>query len=528
MSENKAVKTVSLIIVWTGFSKILGLVRDMIMAYLYGGSAEDAAVMIASNIPRDFFDIFFGAAILGIFIPVYNSFGKGDDASEKSKKAEEFANIFLNFVILATGFLVLLGVVFANQIVDVIAAGYSDDTKRLTVDLLRIMLPMIVLTGSVFTVTGILQSKGEFLAPALVSAFSNLCVIIYLLAFNRHFGVYGLAVAYLISWIVQLLTLVVPLTRKKYKYKFKTDFKNPVFLRAVRLALPILAGAWLMPMSRLISKRFASSFDEYAFVTAAFGRAWLLFLIITGVLTYGVCNYIFPKLAQSANTDNENGNKNGGREFAELLKRGLSGLIFVMAPVACIAFVLRGEAVAVLFMRGEFTPELAAAAAEMFAFLTPAMLMFSMIELLNRVFYSKQLVKFPMIAAIAAVCVNFILCYVFIELFELAPAFISLANFICQASAMIILIIALRVKVRGVLNGRFLANICKIVLSSGIALIIILIIHAVIANNAFEEGLFRSIGTAAVILIAGIAAYLGANLALRTDEARVMIKMLKR
>ena len=528
--RNKAVKTVSLIIFATAFSKILGLVRDMVMAYLYGGSTENAAMTVALDIPLSFFDIFFGAAILGVFIPVYNSFGKdgkdgkdgGDNRDNHEEKAEEFANVFLNFVILATGLLVLLGIVFAGQIVDVMAAGAGEETKRLTVYLLRIMLPMIVFTGSVFTVTGILQSKGEFLAPALVSSFSNLCVIIYFLAFNRHFGIYGLAVAYLISWMIQLLTLAVPLSRKKHKYKFKIDFKNPAFMQAAKLAPPVLAGSWLIPMSKQIANRFSTVYEDYALVIAAFGRAWSLFLIITGILAYGVCNYIFPKLARNANSGG------GEQEFAETLKNGLSGLIFVIAPVACIAFVLREEAVAVLFMRGAFTPDIAEASAGMFAFLTPAMLTFSLIEIMNRVFYSKKLVKFPMIAAVAAVGVNFALCYIFIELAGLAPVYITVANLICQAVALLILTIAMRSKVRGVLNKKFTANIAKIVLSSGIALIITLLLYFALANNAFESNLLKNIGTSVIILIAGSAVYLGANIVLRTSEARAILKILKR
>jgi len=532
---NKAVKTVSLIILATALSKILGLVRQMVMAYFYGGSDENAAIGVALNIPLSFFDIFFGAAILGVFIPIYNSFSSfGKDKNEfgisdktgKSDKAEEFANIFLSFVILATGLLVLAGIVFAPRIVDVMAAGFSDETKRMTVDLLRIMLPMIMFTGSVFTLTGVLQSKGEFLAPALVSAFSNLCVIAYFVFLDGYFGVYGLAVAYLVSWSVQLLTLIIPLYRKKFKYRFKIDFKNPAFLRALKIALPILAGSWLLPMSVMIANRFASLFEDYGLVFASFGVSWNLFLIVTGILTYGVCNYIFPKLAQSANDANEN--DEDGQEFVRILKNGMSGLAFIIAPVAVFAFVLREEAIAVLFMRGEFTPDIAQAAAQMFMFLAPAMLTFSMIELLNRVFYSKKLVKFPMIAAASAVAANFILCYIFIEIMGLAPAFITLANLICQSVALIILTSALKLKVRGIFSKKFIANIAKIVLSSGISLIITVIMSSMMGNNAFESGILWNILTAVVILTAGAAVYLCANLVLRTNEARIMLKMLKR
>ena len=514
--NKKAVKTVSLIILATAFSKILGLARDMIMTPIYGDSMENSAITIALDVPLYFFDILFGAAILGVFIPVYNAFDHKDENG--GQNAEDFANVFLNFVILAAGFLALLGIIFARRIVDVAALGYDEPAKKLTVDLLRIMLPMIVFAGAVYTVTGILQSKGEFLAPALVSAFSNTGVIIYLLFLNKYLGVYGLGAAYLISWLIQLLTLVVPLAGKKYKYKFKIDFKNPALIKSLKTALPVLAGAWLIPMSKQIANGFSSICGNYNSVIAAFGKSWGLFLIITGILVYGISNYIFPKLAQCAG-DN--------REFAAIVKTGLSASVFVIAPAACLAYVLRSEAIAVLYMRGNFTPDLACLSSQMFIMFTPAMITFSLIEILNRVFYAKNLVKFPMIAAVSGIAVNFILCWIFIGRLNLAPVCITSANFICQTVTAAVLIFSLKFKIKDIFVRSFLANIAKIILSSGVLLIIIKILYFIIDNNAFEAGVFKNIIISAAMLTAGTAVYIAVNLILKTNEAVSFIKIFR-
>lgn len=520
--ENKtAVKTVSMIIFATAFSKVLGLARNIIMAYYYGGSAEKAAFETASKIPVYSFDIFLGAAILGVFIPIYNSFNPQDE--KEKTEADEFANIFLNVVILVTGLLAFLGILFANQIIDAITGGYEEETKRFAVDLLRILFPAIIFTGSVYTFTGILQSKGEFLVPALVSAVSNAGIIIYFLFFKKYFGIYGVGVAYLISWAIQLLTVFIPLNRKKYKYKykykFKIDLKNPAFSKAVKAALPIMAGAWLLPAVGLIGQHFLSFSENPKFYVSAFGYSTEIFALITGILTYGICNYIFPKLAQNA------GNNQG---FADIVKTGLSSAFFVIAPVSCTAYVLRGEAVAVLYMRGEFTPELAQITSQMFAMLAPAMLMFSVIEILNRAFYSKNLVKFPMTAAISGITVNFILCWIFIEKLKLPPVYITLASFICQTATAAILIISLKIKIKEIFDIKFTVNIAKTVLSSVILLIIIKIIYFALNNNAFEAGIIKNIVVSLGILISGAAVYFISNLILRTEEVKLFIKIFKK
>ena len=502
--RKKAVKTVGLIIFATAGSKLLGLFRDIYTAALYGGGMENSALIVASDIPANFFEILFGAAVLGVFIPVYNS---------EDDNREDFANIFLNFIILATGFLALIVFIFAPYIVKAAAGGYDEKTIELTVDLLRIIFPSVVLTGSVFTFTGILQSKGEFLAPALVSAFSNIGIIIYLALFNGYFKIYGLGAAYLISWFIQLLTLVIPLAKKRYKYRFILDLKNPAFKKALKTALPIMAGSWLIPGSRMIINRFASMCGDYDSIVAALGKAWGLFLIITGILIHGICNYIFPSLAQNAGDD---------KKFLKIVKSGISASAFVIFPVAAIAYVLKNEAFAVLYMRGKFTPELAELSADMFAALAPAMVMYAAIEILNRVFYAKNMAKFSMAASLAGMAACFALCGVFTE------KGITAAVLISQGLSAAVLIFALKMKIKEIFDKNFLKNIVKIVVSSGFLFLVIKIIYLIMGNDAFDSGPVKNILTAALIVITGLCAYTGINFILKTDEIKTVVKIIKR
>ena len=509
MNENKAVKTVGLIISATLISKILGFVRQSFLAASYGDGG--APFLTALRITQDSFELFLGAAVLGVFIPVYNSF-----SADKNKEKEEFANIFLNTALALTIIIAVIGIIFSRRIVGFIT-GFTAETADITASLLQILFPMIIFMGAVYTLIGVLQSKGEFLAPALVSAVSNCAIIIYFIFFDKYFGLTGLSAVFVLSWLIQLLTLAVPLARKKYKYKFIINLKNPALIESVKRAAPIIAGAWLIPVGMLIGIHFASLFEDGEFYVTAFNYSTILFLLATGILTHGVCNYIFPKLSQNADDE---------RVFAEILKNGLSGLVFIIAPVACMAYILRGEAVAVLFMRGKFTPELAAETAGMFAVFAPAMVMFSGVEFLNRVFYSKNLVKIPMFTAVLGVSVNFGLCYVFIHILGLGPVYISAANLICQTAAAAVLSGMLKIKVPGVFTKNFLANTAKIALSSGISLVGAEILHFLLKNNAFESGLFKNIITAGAVFIAGIAVYLCANAAFKTNEARIMVKIL--
>ncbi|MCL2158381.1 MAG: polysaccharide biosynthesis C-terminal domain-containing protein, partial [Oscillospiraceae bacterium] len=340
----------------------------------------------------------------------------------------------------------------------------------------------------------------------------------YFFLFDRRFGIGGLGAAYLVSWGVQLLTLVVPLLRKKYKYKFSLNLKNPAFAKAMKMTLPIMAGSWLLPFGMLVGQRFLS-FSE--FYINAFDYSTKLFLLVSGILTHSICNYLFPSLAKSANEP---------EQFAKIVKSGLSAAFFVILPVACLVYVLKGEAVAVLFGHGKFreTAGLATSTAQMVAALAPAMMTFSMIEILNRVFYSKGQTRFPMAASLTGIAANIALCWLFMSKLGFSPIYVALSLFLCQALAAAVLTFALKKKIKGVLDRGFLKNIAKIALSASIMLLLAQTMHHMIKTNAFEAGIFANIAVAAGTAAVGACIYLGLNLIFGTEEAKFIAKILKR
>lgn len=520
--NNSAVKTVSLIIFATMFSKVLGLLRSILMIAYYGSTEDNKVFLTASRIPLTFFDLIFGAAILGVFIPIYNSMRKttGEAEIADSAEADNFANVFISVILFVTGILSFLGIIFSKQLVMLIAPGYDEAAVTLASNLLKILFPTIMFIGSTYILSGILQSKDEFLVPALVSAVSNLGVILYFLFLNKYFGIHGLACAYLASWVIQLITLAVPLKKKKYKYKFIIDFKNPELIRAIKTTIPIMTGSWLMPVGMLVGQKYASMSENNNVTVPAFENSTQVFLLITGILVHGICNYIFPKLSQNASEKSR-------PEFVNIVKNGLSAVFFIIIPVSCIAYILRGEITTVLFLHGKVTEEMARAIADMLSALLPAMIMFAVIEILNRVFYSKNMPKYPMIASVCGILLNMLLCEIFIVRAELSPVYISAACLCAQSLSALILVIALAVKIKGVFDRGFFVNLIKTAVSAGALFGLMWIIYGAVNNNAFSTGTVKNILVAVAFGIGGIAVYLGVNIVLKTELIAFLSKRKK-
>ncbi|MBR5817385.1 MAG: hypothetical protein IKY62_01940, partial [Clostridia bacterium] len=340
MKKSKsATVTVFLMIVAMIISKLLGMLRGVLLADAYGITEKATAFSAASRIPLSFFDIVFASAILGCFIPVYNSFTDGN----KKREQNEFTSVFLNFVLLLTGAVSLLGVVFAEPLLNIVAPGLLPETRELATVLLRIMFPLIIFAAASYTFVGVLQSNGEYIIPAFISAVSNLFIILYFIFLNDTFDIIGLALTYSVAWFIQLLTLVVPLIKTGYKYRFLLDFKSPSFITALKLTPSIMMGSWLSPICMLISMRFAT-FTRADGAVASFDYAINLFTVITGITTYGVCNYIFPKLSSKASTDAEGFSHTGGI--------GLLTSFLMTVPISAIILALAPEGVSVVYMRG--------------------------------------------------------------------------------------------------------------------------------------------------------------------------------
>ena len=157
MSEkgNQAVKTVSFMMLITLFGKILGLVREQFLAAKYATGMEAAAFLLASRIPRTFFDVIFASAISASFIPIFveylQKYGK--------EEAYRLANRFITMISTVTVLMMVAGMVLAEPLTWLIAPGYDVATAELCVELLRMLFPTMLFTAVAFSFAGYLQRK---------------------------------------------------------------------------------------------------------------------------------------------------------------------------------------------------------------------------------------------------------------------------------------------------------------------------------------------------------------------------------
>jgi len=505
--SGRAVKTVALMMGATVIAKLLGMLRGVLQANAYGTTYEANAFTAASKLPLAFFDMFLAAAVLGCFIPVYNSFKEKDADKVTSPDADRFACTFLNFIMLLCGVLALVGIIFAEPFIRLITPGLDAATVSLAVTLTRIMFPLVIFTGSAYTLVGVLQSKGSFIAPALISAISNAGVVIYFIFFNSplgKYGIYGLSVAYLASWLIQLLTLVVPLYRQGFRYRLLLDFKNPALIKALKMAPPIMIGSWLAPAGTLLGQFFAAQVASQGIISGAttvFDYANNIYIIIAGTLTYSICNYTFPKISRlsaAGNTD----------EFASTVRGGITSALFIVVPFMAAALVLAGEGCAIIYMRGEFTSSDTLNTATAIRFILPAMPFFCVTELFSRVFYSKNQPAVPMYAALGGIAANLAIGAFLTNFGLFGIGAVGAANAAGQlVSAIILLIFAAR-RIKGLLSGGLFVQTLKILFGGVLVFTVCAVMSHIIGSSPYDASFMTNVINAVVIFAPAAALYL--------------------
>lgn len=485
--KKNVIKTFTFMFIAMFLAKVLGLVRNMVFANFYGTGFEATAFFTASRIPLQLLDITLGAAISSTFIPVFNEF-----MQKKGKEsAIAFANNFLNVIIVISLILTIFGILFATPIVKLIAPDLDVETMNLTIELSKILFPVMIFTAVAYVFVGFLQSMDEFNIPAIISIVSNGILILYLMIFNDKFGVKGASIAMLIGWGTQILVQLPSAIKKGFKYKFKINFKDEGLKKVVKLALPILISSWVQPINNIINLRLASGLEDGAAVSAI-EYAYTLYLIVVGVFSYTMSNIIFPELSKLSADNNEN-------EFKEIINRAVKISIFFIIPMSVGIALLSSDVIKLIYERGEFTANSTMLTSSALMFYAIGMVGYGLMEILNKAFYAKQDAKTPMYTSAIAIVLNIILSVVFVN--KMGYTGLPLAASITSILTAIIMLWRIEKKVKGIVDISTLKELGKSVISAGVMGVIIYVLSNYI-NLPLIISLVISVGVGVIIYLA--------------------------
>ena len=279
-------------------SRALGVVRQVLFNMLFGTGPAANAYYAAAYLPETLFDLVAGGALIHAFIPVFLSYEKGRGQRETWR----LTSLVFNLMLVALILLVLVGELFAPAFVTTwLVPGYTPAEQELTTNLTRIMLLQPLLLGLGTVLTAALNSRRQFLLPALSLAIYNVGLIGGLaISFGvRKVGIYGPTGGILVAAALQVLVMLPALVKQGARYSFIWQLSHPGLREVLRLLIPNVIAVGIVSVTPIIDTAFLSFMPDSASL-AATRNANMLFALPLALVAQAVGLAAMPQLAALA------------------------------------------------------------------------------------------------------------------------------------------------------------------------------------------------------------------------------------
>ena len=499
-SRKHIIKSAGTIGFATVISRILGFVRDILIANFFGTARYAQAFVVAFRIPNMLRDLVGEGAMNAALVPVMSEYSE-------TRNKEEFwhlANVLLNAVLIVLAGLTLLGVIFAPSIVRLIAPGFAGDPEKLrvTISLTRLMFPYVLLVGLLAYSMGILNSLRHFSGPAFAPAILNLSIIIC--ALTRQGSVSALAAGVLIGGVIQLAVQVPILFSKGFRFDFKNGIRHPAVKKIGMLLIPRILGSCVYQINIFVNTMLAS----FSYIVGSGGVAALyyanrLFQFPLAIFGIAIAQAALPTMSREALEE-------GLFKLKETLSFSLRAINFIMIPASVGLIMLARPITAMLFERGMFDHYSTSITAGALIFYSIGLFSYAGIKILVSCFYSLKDTLTPVKVASVSLVLNIVLSVLL--MFPLKINGLALSTSISGIFNFFLLLFILRKKI-GKLDGmRMLSSFIRVLAASMVMAIVIYFCE-------FKAG----INILLVVLI-GIVSYVAAVLIIDIKEARQFLK----
>ena len=386
-------------------SRVLGLVRDVVLSRWFGASAATDAFFVAFKIPNFLRRLFAEGSFSLAFVPVLAEYRERGDAAALKSLIDATAGCLLAILLLLTG----IGVLFAPALVGVFAPGFADqpEQQRLAGNLLRITFPYLLLIALTALSGGILNTLGRFAIPALTPALLNVALIVAAVAFSSRFDqpVEALAWGVLVAGLLQLGVQLPVLARHGVLPRPRPNFRHPGVRRIMRLMVPTLFGSSVAQINLLLDVLLASLLIEASISWLYYGDRLMEFPL--GMFGVALAVVVLPTLSSlHARAD--------GEAFRRTVAWAVLLGIVIALPAAVGLAVLAEPIVTTLFHYGRFGEQdvtMAALALSAYCLGLPA---FIGVKILAPAFYARQDTSTPVRIGIVALVANMALNLLFV------------------------------------------------------------------------------------------------------------------
>jgi putative peptidoglycan lipid II flippase len=509
-------------------SRVLGLLREVIFAALFGASRNMDAFLTAFRAPNMLRDLFAEGALSTAFVTTFSRRIATDGDESAWRLASKVATLTVVFMSALT----VVGIIGAPLLIQILAPGFPAEKAALTIQLTRIMFPFILLVSLAALVMGMLNARNVFGPPAMASSFFNLGSIIGGVALcywlepqadwrHPHFGergLMGLAIATLIGGLLQLLVQLPSLGRVGFRFRPDFNWRDAGVRTILALMLPATIAASAVQVNVLVNSVFASKLGDGPITWL--NIAFRLMQLPLGIFGVAIATVTLPLVSRSAALGNK-------ADFRGALAHALRLVMLLTIPSAIGLVILAEPIIALIYQHGRFTAAATVHTAEALRFYAIGLVGYSAVKVLAPAFYALDRRNLPMLVSLLSIAVNFCLNWFFTFRLHLGHRGLALSTSLVAIINFLILYAMMRRYAGRLETGAMIKTLIKLLFAGVLlAAVCLLTQHYLSLSDVGAPTLRNAVALMMTIAVGG-ATFFGAAYLLHVAELRDVVTLVR-
>ena len=448
--QKKLTEYLSSVTIATTISRILGYIRDMLVAQIFGAGMFADAFYAAYRIPNLFRRLLGEGSVSASFVPVFSEYVE----TKSKEETRELLNVVFSALLTVLFIITILGIIFAGPLTKLIAWGFQSSPEKIesAITLTRIMFPFLFFVCLAALMLGVLNSLKTFFLPAVAPASLSIAEILYVIVFIYLFTlpadiqIKGLAISVVIGGFGQYFIQKIAVLNKGFPIRLQFNLNHPGLKKILFLMIPAMIGFSVDQVNAFVDTICASFLREGA-ITALYysNRLMQLPLALFGI---AMATVALPTMSRSVA-------KNDIDEMKNTLNFSMRMVCFTLIPATAGLIVIGLPIIRLLFEHGRWTLDASSITFSALVFYSTGLLAFSVVKILASAFYSFRETKVPVRVACLCMLVNIVLNIILMR--PLGVGGLALATSIASWLNASILFYFLRKKI-GKIGGKKILN----------------------------------------------------------------------
>jgi putative peptidoglycan lipid II flippase len=446
-------------------SRVTGLLREIVMARLFGAGFIYDAFLLGFRIPNLTRDLFAEGALSSAFVPIFSQ----TLAQKGRKEAAILSNLVATALIIIVGLFCVLGVIFSPALVDLLAEGFHQVPGKfeLAVHMTRIMFPFLLLVALAAQAMGVLNACNRFAVPALASTFFNLGSVTFGLILGYGLAprlgiqpITGMAIGVVLGGALQLAWQIPALRSQGFSFRPSIDWGHPGLRKIIALMGPAILGNAAVQINVMVNTNFASQIPGNGPVSWL-GYAFRFMQLPLGLFGVAIASATLPSISRSAGAGNF-------EEFRRTLSKSL-GMVFLLTLPSSIGLIVLGKSmIGAIYQGGKFNAFDTQQTALALSCYAIGLAGYSALKVLNPAFYALHDARTPMIISLISIAVNYATASMLLRKSNLGHAGLALTTSAVAIFGAVALFAILRPRIGGIYGRDLGISILKITLASAV------------------------------------------------------------